>query len=122
MKKVNKKNKYALLGAYALMLGILAGCGKHENSNGVKEHIHLYVNVGDATIVFKECEGYNMLLYPLANRSAVKYEIVDEENNQIISGYASDYFAVTTDHTHTDDMEEFIVANNENVKIYTLNK
>ena len=122
MKKVNNKKKYALLSAYLLTLGLVDKRNKKENSNEIEKHYHLYVNVGDTTIVFKECEGYNLILYPLANKSAIRYEIYDEQRDKIMEGYSSDYYAVETDHTHTDDMEEFIMSNTENVKVYTLNK
>ena len=119
-----KVNKVLVTLGMALGVTLVSSCGKNVEDKEVihnNVHTHLYITVGDETIVFKECEGYKIDTFQNTYRSTVSYEISTSTDGILFDGKTNNYNLIYTDHSNTDSIEEFIEAN-ENVKVYTLEK
>ena len=96
----------------ALGITLFSGCSKHNDDKSIdtKEEKtfceHLIVNFGAQSVIFKECEGYNVFF----NRSkGSTYYEVSQDNNLLISGYTYSVNYYTTTHEAIDEIEEMAI-------------
>lgn len=105
---------------------LLSGCSKtEENKLEIKtpeitteECEHLIVDFGNQTVIFKECEGYE--IYCRSNSGLAEYTIKDNDDNLLISGYTTEFNDYTTSHNQVDEIEQKAIDNGAHV--YKLQK
>lgn len=108
---------------------LLGGCGKVEETK--KEEIktpeitteeceHLIVDFGNQTVIFKECEGYEIYCRAQTNSGLAEYTIKDNNDTLLISGYTTEFNDYTTSHNQVDEIEQQAIANG--AYVYKLQK
>lgn len=103
--------KRALALTTALGITLFSGCSKNNDDkpSDVKEEKlceHLIVNFGGQSVIFRECEGYDVFF----NRSkGSTYYDVSQDNNLLISGYSYSVNYYTTTHETIDEIEEMAI-------------
>ena len=73
---------------------LLSGCtdsGKTEVETTQEVCNHLIIDFGDQTVIFKECEGYEIYCKGPKNGGIAKYTIGDNGDNILISGYTTEF-------------------------------
>ena len=126
MKNCNIGRGIAVLLTSTVLLG---GCGKVEETK--KEEIktseitteeceHLIVDFGNQTVIFKECEGYEIYCRAQINGGLAEYTIKDNNDTLLISGYTTEFNDYTTSHNQVDEIEQQAIANG--AYVYKLQK
>ena len=88
---------------------LLSGCtdsGKTEVETTQEVCNHLIIDFGDQTVIFKECEGYEIYCKGPKNGGIAKYTIGDNGDNILISGYTTEFNYYTASHNQVDEIEE----------------
>lgn len=107
---------------------LLSGCTKatEEKKTEIKttettteECEHLIVDFGNQTVIFKECEGYEITCTARKNSGLAEY-IVKNEDAILISGYSTEFNDYTTNHNQIDTIEQKAVDNG--AYVYKLQK
>lgn len=107
---------------------LLSGCSKtEENKLEIKtpeitteECEHLIVDFGNQTVIFKECEGYEIYCSSQTNSGLAEYTIKDNDDNILISGYTTEFNDYMTSHNQVDEIEERAIDNG--AYVYKLQK
>lgn len=107
---------------------LLSGCSKtEENKLEIKtseitteECEHLIVDFGNQTVIFKECEGYEIYCRSQTNSGLAEYTIKDNDDNILISGYTTEFNDYMTSHNQVDEIEERAIDNG--AYVYKLQK
>lgn len=125
MKKLNISRKIAVL---LTTTTLLSGCTtapeekKTETTpveTTTEECEHLIVDFGNQTVIFKECEGYEISCNAIRNSGLAKYTIKNK-SEVLISGYTTQFNDYTTDHNQTDEIEKKAIENG--AYVYKLQK
>lgn len=122
MKNLNIRKTAAIAGIVGVSL--LTPFSKSSADAAINSHEHLYLNIGDKTIVFKECEGY-----VIAHRKSDHGNTIDCTIYYNDSDYGMAFSANTNDvaifevydEKQIDYIDEFLESS-ENTKTYKLNK
>lgn len=126
MKNCNIGRGIAVLLTSTILLG---GCEKVEETK--KEEIktpeitteeceRLIVDFGNQTVIFKECEGYEIYCRAQTNSGLAEYTIKDNNDTLLISGYTTEFNDYTTSHNQVDEIEQKAIDNG--AYVYKLQK
>jgi len=120
MKNLNIRKTAAIAGIVGVSL--LTPFSKSSTDAAVNSHEHLYLNIGDKTIVFKECEGYVIAHKMTGNTMDCTIYYNDSDDVMSFSANENDVTLFEVyDEKHIDSIDEFLESS-ENIKTYKLNK
>jgi len=105
-------------------ISLVSGCGSTKTDESKNEGAtqttkvetckHFITDFGDQSIIFKECEGYDIKISTGYKSSEIYYEIYDEDENLIFDGFTQSYNCYTTTHDYAEEVE------NVNTKVFKL--
>ena len=122
MKNLNIRKTAAIAGIVGVSL--LTPFSKSSTDAATNSHEHLYLNIGDKTIVFKECEGYVIAHKTSDYGNTIDCTIYYNDSDDVMTFSANKndvaIFEVD-DEKYIDSIDEFLESS-ENIKTYKLNK
>lgn len=75
-----------------------------------EECTHLIVDFGNQTVVFKECEGYD-IGYTIRRTSSLLSYNISKDEKELISGYATEYNLYNATHEQVSEIEQQAIEN-----------
>lgn len=109
-----KLKKMMLIGGLTTTMLTLTGCPSASDSeeaevetveNEFDTHTHLILNIGDQTVIFRECDDDIHLQADIMRSGICNYSIFDNDSNKLFSGYTSSYNMYYINNQET---EEFV--------------
>ena len=121
---MNRMQIFAGIATLATTATLLSGCsGESKNastentgseqsatSTENKDCEHLIVNLGNQTVIFRECEGYGINCSANKNGGTATYSIIDD-GEYLISGFTSEYNGYVTNHEQVEEIEQEALEN-----------
>lgn len=114
-----KRNTFFLVSS--LMIGsVIASCGATKKTETAEETAeeekceHLIVDFGDESVVFKECEGYDVQVGYDSYSGRLVYNIYDNDKNNIFNGATFSYNHYYASHDYISEVED------DDIKVFKL--
>lgn len=121
---MNRVQIFAEIAALATTVTLLSGCsgksstvstentGSEQSATSTenKDCEHLIVNFGNQTVIFRECEGYEIDFFGRLDGGIASYDIISD-GDILISGDTSEYNDYVTNHEQVEEIEQEAIEN-----------
>ena len=117
---MNRVQIFAEIAALATTVTLLSGCsgksstvstentGSEQSATSTenKDCEHLIVNFGNQTVIFRECEGYEIDFFGRLDGGIASYDIISD-GDILMSGYTSE----VSNHEQVEEIEQEAIEN-----------